>query len=63
MFILFKTFEVRHCIKYVFVYVIIQSEVHVFVLVFQKVSEGQEVLVLEAMKMQNSLTAAKQGKV
>lgn len=28
-----------------------------------QVSEGQEVLVLEAMKMQNSLTAAKQGKV
>ena len=27
------------------------------------VSEGQEVLVLEAMKMQNSLVAAIQGKV
>ena len=28
-----------------------------------QVSEGQEVLVLEAMKMQNSLVAAKQAKV
>lgn len=28
-----------------------------------QVAEGQEVLVLEAMKMQNSLTAARQGKV
>lgn len=28
-----------------------------------QVAEGQEVLVLEAMKMQNSLTAGKQGKV
>ena len=29
----------------------------------QDVSEGQEVAVLEAMKMQNSLIAAKTGKV
>jgi len=28
-----------------------------------QVSEGQEMLVLEAMKMQNSLTAGKMGKV
>jgi propionyl-CoA carboxylase alpha chain len=29
----------------------------------EMVSEGQEVLTLEAMKMQNSLTAGKSGKV
>lgn len=28
-----------------------------------QVSEGQEICVIEAMKMQNSLTAAKQAKV
>jgi len=31
--------------------------------VLLQVSEGQEMLVLEAMKMQNSLTAGKMGKV
>lgn len=32
-------------------------------LFLHQVSEGQEMLVLEAMKMQNSLTAGKMGKV
>ena len=30
---------------------------------FEQVSEGQEVLVLEAMKMQNSMVTGKAGKV
>ena len=30
---------------------------------FFQVSEGQEVCILEAMKMQNSLVAAKSGKI
>lgn len=36
---------------------------HFVLLEFHQVSEGQEICVIEAMKMQNSMTAAKTGKV
>lgn len=36
---------------------------HFVLLEFHQVSEGQEICVIEAMKMQNSMIAAKTGKV